>query len=73
MIDLSHNGYLFVGDLSPDERKVIELLLGRLRTGRDVYGSLDLATDKRKMRREMLLEIIDALHYGAMDLIREDG
>ena len=59
-----------IGDLEPDARAVVELIVSRLEGGRSTYGELDLASDPRDFRRELVEELVDAAAYGAADLLR---
>ena len=51
---------------SNDERKVLEEILRRIEAGRDVYGPLDLASDKRDFAAEATEEATDWTIYRAM-------
>jgi len=50
---------------SPDELRVMDRVLAGLERGRDVYGPLDLSTDKRAWRDEGAAELRDLLVYLA--------
>lgn len=56
-------------ELSADERAIARILMERLRGGRDQYGPWSV-DDGRVYAREALLEIMDALHYCAAELVR---
>lgn len=56
-------------ELSADERAIARTLVERLRGGREQYGPWSL-DDGRVYTREALLEIMDALHYCAAELVR---
>ena len=58
-------------NLKGDERAIVETLLSRITQGRQVYGPWSV-NDERNNPREALLEVIDALHYVAAELIRID-
>ena len=54
-----------------DERAVILRVARQCAgKGRECYGALNLATDKRDMPREALAEVADALFYVAVALER---
>lgn len=56
-----------------DELRVLDAILLRLELGRDRYGALDLARDRRDWAREEAEEHVDALVYRACALIsRQD-
>jgi hypothetical protein len=58
---------------SYDELRVVSKILGRLELGRDRYGYLDMARDRRNYRREEAEEHLDGAVYRACDeLDRED-
>ena len=57
-------------DLGADEMRVLVLVAERLAKGRQRYGALDVATDRRDFRHESLEEIADALVYAACGLMR---
>jgi hypothetical protein len=55
-----------MGELGPDEHRVILVLARRLLAGQRAYGRLDVATDGRDWRRERADELADALVYWAI-------
>lgn len=56
-----------------DELRVVSKILGRLELGRQRYGYLDLARDRRNYKREEAEEHLDGAVYRACDeLDRED-
>lgn len=55
--------YVYVGDLSPDARRVVEFIVARVRMGQGQYGHLNLTEDKRDFAREEAEEIADAYVY----------
>lgn len=52
---------------SLDELRVIGVLLARLELGRQRYGYLDLARDRRDFKRERAEEYVDLAIYDACD------
>jgi hypothetical protein len=54
--------------LGHDEQRVALRFLDRLAMGRQAYGELDLATDRRDFREEALQEALDLAAYLAMRL-----
>lgn len=55
--------------LGPDELAVLILVAERLAKGRKRYGTLDIATDRRRFPVEALEEAADGLVYAAVALI----
>ncbi len=55
--------------LQADEKAIITTLLTRLCSGREIYGPWRV-DDGRPNPQEALLEVIDALHYCAAELVR---
>lgn len=55
---------------SVDELRVVQFVVDGLRHGRDVYGPLDLATDKRDLRNEARAEARDLIIYRACELLK---
>lgn len=53
--------------LNEDELRVLNWIAEGLVTGMKVYGNLSLATDKRVWRRELAMELRDALVYLGAD------
>jgi hypothetical protein len=51
---------------SPDEKRVIERIVQGIERGRDVYGPMDLASDRRELEAEAADEARDWLVYRAM-------
>jgi len=49
--------------LGEDERRVLVTIAERLRRGRDQYGALTIATDRRDWRREAHEEALDLAVY----------
>lgn len=56
--------------LGPDELAVMEMVAHGLVRGRQVYGELDVATDRRDLHAELGAELRDALVYAAAGLLR---
>ena len=54
---------------SPDERAILDTLVGRLDMGRRQYGTWRV-DDGRNNPKEALAEVMDALHYCAAELVR---
>lgn len=52
---------------SPDERKVVRVLLERIDRARPHYGPLDVATDRRDWRAEKAAEKADWIVYDAIE------
>lgn len=59
-----------VAELGADELRVLRLIADRLALGARQYGTLDLAADRRDLRREALAEAADLSIYLAMVLSR---
>lgn len=59
--------------LAGDELAVLTLIAERLLCGRERYGELRVATDRRDFAREALEEAADGLVYAAATLVREAG
>jgi len=59
--------------LAPDELAVLLLVAERLAKGRERYGALNLATDRRCFEIEALEEAADGLVYAAAALMRSNG
>lgn len=57
--------------LGTDEIAVLALVAQRLLLGRERYGALRLATDRRDFAREALEEAADGLAYAAAGLLRK--
>jgi len=57
-------------DLGTDELRVLVLVAERLAKGRQRYGALDIAGDRRDFRVETLEEVADGLVYAACALMR---
>lgn len=55
---------------SHDELRVIDRVLQRLELGRERYGLLVLARDRRDWRREQREELLDAMIYDVADELR---
>lgn len=64
------HGLVELPQLSADELACIELVIHGIVRGREVYGSLDVATDARDMRREALEELRDTMTYSAAAMLR---
>lgn len=58
-------------ELGIDELRVLVLVAERLRTGRQRYGTLQVATDRRCFPVEALEEAADGLVYAAVALMRQ--
>jgi hypothetical protein len=56
--------------IPPDETAVLDLIRARMAVGRRQYGPLVLKTDKRKLVKEALEEILDAQVYLACWLVQ---
>lgn len=52
---------------SYDELRVLRVIVRRLHAGRQVYGYLDLARDRRDWKRERAEEYVDLAIYDACD------
>lgn len=52
-----------IGYLTGDELKVVRQLADRLVSGREQYGELVVATDRRDFDVELLQELLDACVY----------
>lgn len=50
--------------LNGDERAPLLMLARRIWKGREQYGALDLATDKRDFASELLEELADGVAYS---------
>jgi hypothetical protein len=60
--------------LGPDEQALLLLIAERLTRGRQQYGTLHVATDRRCFPQEALEEAADGLVYTAVALLRgKDG
>lgn len=59
-----------VGELGPDEQRVLLLLARRLLAGRKTYGPLDVAGDRRNFEKEAGEEAADMLVYFAFDWLK---
>jgi hypothetical protein len=59
-----------VDALGPDELRVLLFLAARMVAGRERYGELRLAIDRRDFERERSEEIADLLTYSAMAELR---
>ena len=55
--------------LAPDEREIVRALVNRLSHGRKSYGPWRV-DDGRDNHHEALLEVLDAMHYCAAELVR---
>lgn len=53
-----------------DELRVVDVILGRLELGRERYGELHIARDRRDYKRERAEELVDAEVYDACDLLQ---
>jgi len=58
-----------VRGMEADEQSLVELLVGRIDTGRRDYGPWR-TNDTRDYPREALFEVVDALNYCAAELVR---
>ena len=54
-----------MGALAGDELDIVGMVVTRLRLGRERYGQLDMAKDKRDLGGELLDEAFDGLVYAA--------
>lgn len=59
--------------LTSAERLIVNILIARLVAGRKKYGEWKPKECKKEFRQEALEEIIDALNYCAMALVRGDN
>lgn len=57
------------GDVSDDEKRVLELVEEGLSSGREVYGPLEIDEDNRDWLEEAIEELRDALVYIAAKLV----
>lgn len=62
--------HALAGELGADELAVLCLVAERLKIGRERYGDLQVATDRRDFGVEALEETADGLVYAAAALIR---
>lgn len=60
-------------NLKEDEKKIMDLLLARISAGRKVYGPWKIEKDKRDYIEEILMEVLDAMHYCAAQLLKLKG
>jgi hypothetical protein len=58
-----------IARMPADERQIIEQLVTRMEKGRRGYGPWHVS-DGRDYPVEALLEVLDALHYCAAELVR---
>jgi len=58
-----------ISQARPDEQAIVQTLVDRLDAGRQSYGPWRL-DDGRQYQAEALEEVLDALHYGAAQLVR---
>jgi hypothetical protein len=56
--------------LNKNERAVLEMVERRLKKGREIYGELDIDTDRRDFVQETLEECIDGMVYLAVKLMQ---
>lgn len=56
--------------MSRDERRLLACITRRLDRGRQDYGALDLAKDRRDFGQEAGEELVDGVIYLAAELIR---
>lgn len=54
-----------IGALAGDELDIVGMVIVRLQVGRERYGQLNAATDKRDLGAELLDEAFDGLVYAA--------
>jgi len=59
-----------VRELGTDEVKVLVAIARRLAMGRRVYGTLDIAGDRRDWKREATDEALDLAVYLSAELLR---
>jgi len=59
-------------EFNTDELRVLEYVKDGLRTGRDVYGPLEVGLDKRDFLEEARQELRDAIVYMSCELQRLD-
>lgn len=57
--------------LGTDERTVVALVAERLAAGRETYGELAIATDRRDFGAEAAEELVDAVVYLAVETLRQ--
>lgn len=60
-----------LADLEGDELKVISILVDKMLLGSNKYGSWDSENDKRDYQKEAMEEVMDALNYCAMKMVKE--
>lgn len=61
-----------LGQLGPDERRVMLFVARRLLMGQAQYGLLNILRDRRDWKRELGEEAADALVYAACEEVRRD-
>jgi hypothetical protein len=59
-----------IAALGDDHRDVIERLIAKAESGAVKYGELRLDSDPRDFSAELVLELLDAVHYATMDNVR---
>jgi hypothetical protein len=64
------NIHHILDDLNEDEARVVLTFARRISAGRDAYGPLDLARDRRDFRKEAGEEALDLAAYLAFELVR---
>ncbi len=68
--DFAHRLTTLCAELGTDELRVLVLVAERLAKGRQRYGELHIASDRRDFRIEAVEELADACVYLAADLYR---
>jgi hypothetical protein len=71
LVVLRHKIIDIINELNDDECSVLYLLAFKMEAGKQKYGPLDIESDKRNLNKEITEELIDALNYCAMKLIKE--
>ena len=76
-MDSRRDGYeasirTFLPLLGFDELRVVDKLVSRLIAGREQYGELDIASDKRDFQTEAAEELQDATVYMMITMIARD-
>jgi hypothetical protein len=56
--------------LNEDELEIVLLVAQGLRSGRDVYGPMDLDYDQRDSKQEAIAELRDCLVYTNMAVLK---
>jgi hypothetical protein len=62
-----------IGELAPEERRVLLVLARRLLVGQRAYGRLDLVRDRRDWHREAAEEAADLAIYSAIGIVADEA